>query len=215
MTPVKSSSLVPTSTSNEFPHSSPTSFPLVPEIRQRVPHSLIARADRTNGREMLCSPELIDRTSGFSNAPLPCLLCFCSPEKVGPGGWGGPEGGGREGGGPQSSCFFPSRRKFRSLWGLFSWNCGCGSRPWLTQSARFGFSGVILCEPWRLTDDALHGATGKLFHRFQNADGSHSKVYTGAPEPRNVKQPLPTSPLQDQRTLPADGHVSWRARCRL
>ena len=56
----------------------PTSFPLVPDTRQRVSHSLITRADRTNGREMLCSPELhqTTRTRGFSNAPLPCLPCF-------------------------------------------------------------------------------------------------------------------------------------------
>ena len=54
-------------------------------------------------------------------------------------------------------CFFEgfflfslSRRQFRSffsLWGSFSWNCGRGSRPWPSQSARFGFSGVLLCEP--------------------------------------------------------------------
>ena len=57
----------------------PTSFPLVPEIRQRVSHSLITRTDRTNGREMLCSPELHQTTgtSGISNAPLPCLPCIC------------------------------------------------------------------------------------------------------------------------------------------
>ena len=47
--------------------------------RLRASHSLITRADRTNGREMLCSPELhqTTRTRGFSNAPLPCLPCFC------------------------------------------------------------------------------------------------------------------------------------------
>ena len=53
------------------------------DIKQyRVSHSL-TRADRTNGREMLCSPELhqTTRTSGFSNAPLPCLQCFCSVSK--------------------------------------------------------------------------------------------------------------------------------------
>ena len=59
------------------------SLPLVPEILPRVSHSLNTRADRTNGREMLCSPEFhqITRTRGFSNAPLPCVPCFCSVSK--------------------------------------------------------------------------------------------------------------------------------------
>ena len=39
------------------------------------------------------------------------------------------------------SLFFPS-------WGVFSWSCGRGSRPWTTQSVRPGFL-VPFCEPWR------------------------------------------------------------------
>ena len=58
------------------------------------------------------------------------------------------EGGG---GGQKIRAFFSfSRRKFRSffsLLGSFSWNCGRSSSPWPTQSARFGFSWIILCEP--------------------------------------------------------------------
>ena len=45
-----------TSTKNEFPLV-PTSFPLVPDTYQRISHSLITRADGTNGREMLRSRE--------------------------------------------------------------------------------------------------------------------------------------------------------------
>ena len=49
---------------------------------------------------------------------------------------------------------FPSGHNFHSffrLLGVFSWNFGRGSRPNSTQSARLGFSGVILCEPRRPT----------------------------------------------------------------
>ena len=44
------------------------------------------------------------------------------------------------------ALFFFSRRKCRSFSSLrvsFSWSCCRGSRPWPTQSARFGFSGVM------------------------------------------------------------------------
>ncbi len=63
------------STSNGFPTRSKT--------LQRASHSLITRADRTNWREMLFSPELhqTTKTRGFSNTPLPCLPCFCSVPK--------------------------------------------------------------------------------------------------------------------------------------
>ena len=51
----------------------------------------------------------------------------------------------------------PSEMSFFLLYleGLFSWICGRGSRPWSTQTARFGFSGVILCEQWRLFSFSL------------------------------------------------------------
>ena len=59
-----------------------------------------------------------------------------------PGGWA-PQGWGLEGGG--FACF-PSpvaNSVLVSLSGcLCSWDCGRGSRPWPTQSARFGFCGV-------------------------------------------------------------------------
>ena len=58
------------------------------------------------------------------------------------GGW---EGGGPKGRGAQKIALFPvsvANIVLSSLSkGLFSWN-GRGSRPWPTQSARFGFSGV-------------------------------------------------------------------------
>ena len=61
----------------------PATGPTRSKTLQRASHSLITRADRTNGREMLCAPELhqTTKTRGFSNAPLPCLQCFCSVPK--------------------------------------------------------------------------------------------------------------------------------------
>ena len=65
----------------------------------------------------------------------------------------GPKGGdprswGLEGGDTKISRLFPSPATnfvfCFSLW-VSSWNCDRGSRTWSTQSARLGFSGVILC----------------------------------------------------------------------
>ena len=50
---------------------------------------------------------------------------------------------------PKISLFRPEFRSFFLSVGVFSSNCGRGSRPWPTESASLGFSGVILCEPWR------------------------------------------------------------------
>ena len=63
--------------------------------------------------------------------------------------WGG---GGGKGGANTSRFFFHLPHPislFIALSGVFSWNCGPGSRPWTSQIVRLGFSDVILCEPWR------------------------------------------------------------------
>ena len=70
-------------------------------------------------------------------------------KKSGPEGWRDPNGGW-----PNISRFFFSCSHCRFFFfhlflGVSSWNCGRGSRPRPTQSARLGFSGVILCEPPR------------------------------------------------------------------
>ena len=59
----------------------PTSFPLVPEIRQRVSHSLIARADRTNGREMLCSPELNNKDTRIQQRSATMFAVYLCPTR--------------------------------------------------------------------------------------------------------------------------------------
>ena len=97
----------------------------------------------------------------FLANPFLDLVCVVvGPWRVGPRRveaqtlkkWG-PEGWGSEGWEAQHFALFFSvcRRKFRSffsLWDLFVELCyGRGSRPWPAQSARLGFSGVILCEP--------------------------------------------------------------------
>ena len=58
---------------------------------------------------------------------------------VGAEGWG-PKCAGPKGGGPKIHVFFllpplPFSLFFFSR-GVFSWNCGHGSRPWTTQSSR-------------------------------------------------------------------------------
>ena len=55
---------------------------------------------------------------------------------------------------PKISRFFPlSAANFRSFISLMvsSWNCGHGSRPWPTQSARLGFSGGHVVQGWGRT----------------------------------------------------------------
>ena len=55
-----------------------TSFPLVQRPVNELPHSLIISADKTNGREMLCSPELHQTTRDTNSATLRYHVCRVS-----------------------------------------------------------------------------------------------------------------------------------------
>ena len=115
------------------------------------------------------------------------------PEGCGPEGWGprrvggqkGPRRGsqgrkgsaqtqkmwGLEGLGPQDFAHLsPSPAPFSLFFfalggggGVFSWNCGHGSRPWTTQIARFGFSGVFCVRPGGLQTGPTHREGQSLF----------------------------------------------------
>ena len=76
-------------------------------------------------------------------------------------------GGGLKGGRPNISRFFflfPIQiSPFFALSGVFSWNCGHGSRPWTTQIVRLGFFRVILCEPRRPTGRVKEKKSAKFW----------------------------------------------------
>ena len=90
MTPVTSSSLVPTSTSNESHTRSDELRARSRYAVQRVSHSFRrasrsfqirkSRSRSTEDRQPPCSASTTTRSRGkeLNGAPLPCLLCFCS-----------------------------------------------------------------------------------------------------------------------------------------
>ena len=88
------------------------------------------------------------RRVGAQTVPRPRRV-GTKPRKSAKGG--GRRVGARKGGGPEISRLFPISTSpispFFTLSGVFSWNCGPCSRPWTSQSVRYGLSGVILRNP--------------------------------------------------------------------
>ena len=76
---------------------------------------------------------------------------------------------------PTFRAFFPLPSHFRSFFpsrGVFSLNCGLGSRLWTTQIVRLGFSGVILCGT--LVVDAP--VVQVLFHAVFCSTSAHCQI---------------------------------------
>ena len=79
-----------------------------------------------------------------------------------------------------------------------------GARPQPTQNARLGFSGVILCEPWR---PPFHEKTARRGERtkFAVGEGKTARNFggpaDGGPAKKNEKIPLLLS-LKNERKNP-------------
>ena len=140
------------------------------------------------------------------------------PQTVGPEEWGAEprkSGGPKEArrvGGPKFRAFFTS--PFFS-----SWICGLGSRPWSTQVARLGSSGVILCEPRRIDsrqevvsmDDDLDSTCSSVVGLGRHASICGSPVGSCQPLARVFVQVALVSLCRDE---PRQGMDAWTRLCK-